>query len=541
MNNLFRKIVAFAIIAIMPICMFACDTSNSGTNPSSSPIDSNSSYNRGDSSSSGTQDGKVNLTLVSINDIHGSIEQNEDGTKGLSNTARLIDKMSANYGKSGKDVRADVALFGNGDMFQGTAISNMSRGKAVIAAMNDMRFDAMSLGNHEFDWGIETVTAYFDGDESNGEANFPLVTANVYQKSSQTYISDLSEDDNVVNGVIVEKSGVKVGYIGVIGPVENSIIASNVQDYSFRQDYVVDRVKDIALELKNDGADIITVSIHYDDYYNNEFAAIENNGDYLVDVIFNGHTHTTYSQTVRRPDGSTIPAIQGGANNRAFSYVKLTYSTDNGQIKYNDYGYRMIMDYDSDYDKTVESTIREYKTNLIDSLPVLATSSVTVSHSNQLCDYIANTAIAALQTEYFASNYGGLRSNGNITEGKPVKEDAFYKIIPFDNAMYVVKIRGEGLYNFYTKQSKNYYFGKNNNAKNFESLENDQNYYTLAIIDYVYTSVYFSNFMQYVDKSTEVNTQVYLRDILVEDARLCGLAGKKWSYNNTPFIGPIDY
>ena len=532
MNNFFKKLIALTLIAVMSLCLFACDISDS---------DLGSSAGIGDSSSGGTHDGDVALTLVSINDIHGSIEQNENGTNGLSNTARIIDKMSANYGKADKDVRDDVALFGNGDMFQGTAISNMSRGRAVIEAMNDMRFDAMSLGNHEFDWGIETITAYFDGDATNGEANFPLVTANVYQKSGQTYLSDLSEDDNIVNGTIVEKSGVKIGYIGVIGPIENSIIVSKVQDYSFRQEYVVDRVKNVAIDLKNDGADIITVSIHYGENYNDELAALQNNGDYLIDVIFNGHTHSTYSQVAVRPDKSSVPVVQGGSNNRAFSYVKLTYSTDNGQITYNNYDYRTINSSDREYDETVETTIREYRSTLIDSLPALATSAVTVNYKNQLCDYIGNVAIAALQTDYFTSNYAGLRATGDITVGKPVKEDAFYKIIPFDNTMYVVKMRGEGLYKFYTKQGQYYYFAKNTNAKSIESLENDKNYYTLAIIDYVYTGVYFSNFMEYVDTSTEVNSQLYLRDLLVEDAKLCGLSGKKWSYNNTPFIGRMDY
>lgn len=530
MSKIFKKIVTFLVVAALTSSLLACEFNPSGSGSAG-----------GSSGGSQLKPGDVELTFVSINDLHGSIEQNENGTAGISNTAAAIDKLSANYGKNGKDVRDDIVLFGNGDMFQGTAISNMSKGRSVIEAMNDMRFDGMGLGNHEFDWGLDTVTAYFDGDKSNGEANFPLVAANVYKKSASGYIADLSNDDNVVNGVIVEKSGVKVGLIGVIGPCENSILATMVSDYNFRQDYITDRVKEIAVELKNDGAEIISLNIHYDTNYNEEFAALENNGDYLIDIIFNGHSHSTYAKEVERPDGSVIPAVQGGSNNKAFAYVKLTYSTENGHIEYNNYRYEKITDENTAYDKKVEATVRNYKESLLSSLPVLAVSSVTISDRYAISDYVSKVAISALGTEYFASNYAGLRATGDITAGNPIKEDNFYKIIPFDNAMYVVKMQGDGIYKFYTEQNRYYYYGYGTGAKHPTELNGDMNYYTIAIIDYVYLSVYFQGYMEYVDEANTVNSQLYLRDLLVEDARLCGKANKRWNYNNTPFITKLDF
>ncbi len=62
-----------------------------------------------------------------------------------------------------------------GDMFQGTAVSSMTRGrKPVVDAMNIIGFDAMTLGNHEFDWGIDVVLKYQDGKEENGEAKLSI-------------------------------------------------------------------------------------------------------------------------------------------------------------------------------------------------------------------------------------------------------------------------------------------------------------------------------------------------------------------------------
>lgn len=220
---------------------------------------------------------------------------------------------------------------------------------------------------------------------------------------------------------------------------------------------------------------------------------------------------------------------------------KLTYSTENGHIKYNNYRYEKVTDKDTAYDKKVEATVRNYKESLLSSLPVLATSAITITDRYAISDYVSKVAISALGTDYFASNYGGLRSTGDITAGNPIKEDAFYKIIPFDNSMYVVRMQGDGIYKFCTEQSSYNYYGYRKGVKQPEELEGDMNYYTIAIIDYVYLGEYFQPYMEYVDEENTANTQLYLRDMLVEDARLCGKANKRWNYNNTPFITKLDF
>lgn len=516
MKNPIKKLTALtlALCACIPLCACASDNQTS------------------------TSSGIKTLTFVSINDIHGYVEQSS-GVSGLSNTAAAIDKMSAYYSTSKKngDVRDDIVLFGNGDMFQGSAISNMSYGKSVIEAMNAMRFDGMSLGNHEFDWGLDKITAYFDGDESNGEANFPLVVANVYQKSASEYIADLREDDNVVNGVIVEKEGIKVGLIGVIGPCENSVLAERVNDYTFSQDYIVDRVKTIATELKSDGAEIISLNIHYGDTYNTAFANLTDGGEYLIDVLFNGHTHSKYKDAVERADGSFLPVVQAGANNQAFGYVKISYDQTTDEKSVLTYGYKLISKNDTDYDVEVEKVLKDYRNSLIASLPVLAVSDVTVKSKYNLCDYVSELMFTALGTDYAISNNGGLRGTGNITAGKEIKEDSFYEIIPFDNELIVVEMTGDGLYRYLTadEQSKKLYYGVSDGNKDYKALEGDTSYYKIAIIDYVYTGVYFEPYKQYI--KNELNTHVMLRDLLVEDARLCGDANVRWSYNNKPRLG----
>lgn len=477
----------------------------------------------------------VDLSFVAINDLHGHIEQDDDGKNGLANTKRLIDKMSAFYGDNDASTteRDDVVLFANGDMFQGTAISNMSRGGAVVAAMNEMGFDGMGVGNHEFDWGFESVTKYFNDASSEVKANFPLVNSNITQKSAQgLLIGNISDEDNIVSGLIVEKMGVKVGLIGAIGPCENSILKGRLSDYTFED--VSESVKTAALSLKEKGADVISVNIHYGNANDpTNYAANRNiaklqdeNGEWLVDIIFNGHTHTRQKAYIERNDGSFVPIVQGGANNQAVSYVKLSYDKSKDTVSFKDYGYAYVNSEGFNYDYKVQSVINDYRTTLLDSLPVLATAGVTPSRSDYYT-YVADIMLSAFQSDYCISNFGGIRSDGNITKNEPIKESNLYEVIPFDNAVYYIEMPGSAIYNHYAQNYEACFYGCNDDSKAIGELKDDSAYYTVSVIDYVYTGAYFDPVRRYVRNETD--THLMLRDLLIEDVTAYGTAGIPWN------------
>ncbi len=123
------------------------------------------------------------LDILYLNDLHGSIEKG---------TEELGLAYIANYVNYHRNQNPDgVVLLAGGDMFQGSALSNYYQGRSTLEIMNAMGFDAMTLGNHEFDWGIDVVTNYFDGVASNGEADFPLLGANVYYEGTQTIVEHI--------------------------------------------------------------------------------------------------------------------------------------------------------------------------------------------------------------------------------------------------------------------------------------------------------------------------------------------------------------
>ena len=86
----------------------------------------------------------------------------------------------------------------------------------------------MTIGNHEFDWGLDTILDYRDSDQTNGEANFPFLGCNIIQKDTD------SLPKNVNPYTIINQDGLKIGVIGYIGlGLESDIATQMVENYEF--------------------------------------------------------------------------------------------------------------------------------------------------------------------------------------------------------------------------------------------------------------------------------------------------------------------
>ena len=162
-------------------------------------------------------EGDITLDIIEINDLHGYVDSasKTDGID-LSNISYYINEK-----RNTKD--NEVVLIANGDMFEGTAFSNLSRGLSTLNVMNEMGFDAMGIGNHEYSWGLDSILQFFDKNEENGEANFPLINGNIYTSGKRN--GEENTNDNILPYTIVEKGDYKVGILSYIGNVASSISA----------------------------------------------------------------------------------------------------------------------------------------------------------------------------------------------------------------------------------------------------------------------------------------------------------------------------
>jgi len=201
-----RTILMSSLLTLMLVSVSGCQFFGS----SSSSTSSSSSLN----SSSVT---KEYVNLVSANDTHGRLVTG-DGDNGFDVLSSKFNDLENKYG--------DFIKIANGDIFQGKFESNVLYGRPIVDCMNAMEFDAMVIGNHEFDWGLDKIAAYNDGDESNGEANFPFLACNIVDKATNKLL------DWVEPYTIVENNGSKVGLIGAIGTNLTSSITSSLLDTS---------------------------------------------------------------------------------------------------------------------------------------------------------------------------------------------------------------------------------------------------------------------------------------------------------------------
>ena len=459
----------------------------------------------------------VNINIVQLNDIHGHIEQ-ENGKNGISNAAFLIDEIRA------EDEYDNTLLIGNGDMFQETALSRLSYGEVVIDCMNEMQFDCMGIGNHEFDWGIDRIFNYFDGDETNGEANFPLVNSNIYYKNT------LVTDEKIYESVLIEKENVKIGVISFIGNVMGSINANMTVDYSFKaQSYDMQNiVLDLGSKLKDNGADVIVVNIHdgessgIDDYEpNTVIGNVKYNGKYLVDAIINGHTHTKQAGFIFRDNGNLLPVIQSNGGLATIGRIDLEFNTVTKQVEGISYKHVSVNSAGYNYNEKVEEIVDKYyaeSKNIIEE--VYCKNEAKLSRYNDnLTHYTANLMMKATGATAACGNYGGFR---NDITGTTLNFSNVYGLNPFDNHIILCEIKGSDLYKFLMdNQSHNYVYTEDGN---FVS----DKVYTLAIIDYVYFSYYFNKYRtsEYTDTLLEV------RDLMIEDFRLRDSFNVNEDYSN---------
>lgn len=238
-----------------------------------------------------------NLTILHLNDTHSHIEPERggkyDGKGGVIEQAAYIDSVRV------ADGAANVLLLHAGDFGQGTSYFTELDGNIEIDILNAMAYDAVCLGNHEFDNGLEELArrlACLDA---------PVVCAN-YDFSS-TPLADL-----VKPSVIINKAGRKIGIFGLLTDV-SLVVDSKIAALLEYKDPAA-AAQEQALMLKKEGCDIIIALTHLgyegEAYTDFELAGATSN----IDIIVGGHSHTYLDEPAfaRNRDGRKVMIVTDG-------------------------------------------------------------------------------------------------------------------------------------------------------------------------------------------------------------------------------------
>lgn len=434
----------------------------------------------------------TSLEIFQLNDTHGAYLDGEDIT-GISRVATTI--------KNNIIDPYSVVKIANGDMLQGTAFSNMLLGEPCIASLNEMNFDAFVIGNHEFDWSLDNLSVYKDGDLSNGELECDFLGANIVNSKGE-------RPDWIKPYTLVEKGNVKVGIIGVIGDnLESSISKVALGDYQFSSSVeAVNKYSKILIEEEK--ANIIIVSSHSHDNFGNQ-SFVKNSE---VDAIINGHDHNSVEETVVRYDGKEIPVIESYTKN--YNIGKITLNLD----KNKDMQSFKMKHFDPEYfseDENLKNIMDEY-------------NKVTAAYQNEVIGYKAggfNKKDLAISTcTYIAEKYdadiammntGGVRANILQSE---ITNALVYEALPFDNELYIATVNGKELYQLVSK-SGNYFnqSGIGNGTNCVLSKIEDDKMYKIVCVDYVATKTFYANYFN--EEHDLIKTGDYIRDCAIENIK----------------------
>ena len=172
------------------------------------------------------------ILVIETTDIHGYIMDVSAGSEDkfqyrMARIAYLVNE-ARNSGKYD-----DVLLLDGGDLYQGTPVSYMTGGAVIRAMLDTMHYDAVGLGNHEFDWGVDeyagdsdgTVAPYVLGDYF-GDPKIPVLASNLYDAVSGERVPFTKDY------AIIEKAGLRIAVIGYIPDYRGTIMTSKIAPYS---------------------------------------------------------------------------------------------------------------------------------------------------------------------------------------------------------------------------------------------------------------------------------------------------------------------
>ncbi len=445
----------------------------------------------------------VTFDLYTINDLHGKIadSSNNEGVDELTTYLR-----NAHY------TDENVILLSAGDMWQGSAESNSTKGQLVVDWMNDLGFAAMALGNHEFDWGEEFIAS------NAALADFPFLAINVYDRETNKQV------DYCESSMIVDCGKVQVGIIGAIGDCYSSISPDHTKGIYFKTgSELTALVKAESEALKQQGADYIIYVLHdgYGQSRGDEVKTIASsqlNGYYdvslsdgYVDLVFEGHTHQQY---VLRDEHGVLH-LQGGGDNDAISHIEVTLNLANGSdsVSQNEL---LSIDYFTAFgdDPIVEELMEKYADVLVRTDEVLATTKRKIT-GGQMCNIIAQlyyeTGVEKWGDEYQIALGGGfmsIRSPYDVNAGK-ITYGMLQTIFPFDNELVLCSIKGQDLLDrFIHTDNTRYYIYENKAITN--NIDPNGTYY--VIVD-SYSSTYKSNRLTEIER---YGAPYYGRDMLAD-------------------------
>lgn len=463
--------------------------------------------------SGGGQPATLGLTVNAFNDFHGSIYP--DGNQmGLAKLGTFLKEQSK---------KPNTISLSQGDDWQGSIYSNYNRGRLINDVYAYARLNARTVGNHDFDWGVDPLEA--NTASSYDGYTTPVLAANVYDYTFSTKTAGNTQQSSIGVPTVTYtlQNGLKVGVVGIIGENQiTSITSSYTESICFKPHIPI--IKEYATSLRQQGCSIVIACCHtgQDDVLGNGLE------DY-VDLVLCGHTHHKES-TVE----NGLHYYQYAANGEYIGQIEMEYNTSTHKVSVtNDVTINAytVSDYYTSIDSTINNLINTYGTQ---------------------CDSEANEVLANNVPNYFSSNNAAANLMCNAMFDQAVNEGHkdvlvaicnkarsdlpssswtyadLYRSFPFDNTVYIESVKGSDILKEASVDGAYMYINPSYGTSTISINRNS--YYKVAVLDYLLYHTnssryynYFTSFDGNPDASLSLNYRLVLRKWLKDNRYNAGI------------------
>nr|MDQ3082157.1 5'-nucleotidase C-terminal domain-containing protein [Gemmatimonadota bacterium] len=379
----------------------------------------------------GLTPGSPRLRIIATNDFHGALEPRADANGvvrgGAAHVASMIEKAMSECAPA-----CETILVDGGDLFQGTLASNLAYGRPVVEYYNRMGYVAAAVGNHEFDWGQDTLR------KRMGEAKFAFLAANARTPSGgdATWIRD---------DTLVTRGSTKIGIIGIAG--ERTAATSFPQNLRGLQFVDAAPIIDArARNLRARGADVVVVLAHDGGFCNStgtascsgEIVQIASRITEKVDAIVSGHTHSIIDFAV-----NGIPIVQARHRGQAIGIIDIPL--DGGKPSGDAVAeVRSVVATEiaahAGVDAIVKRAARAVAATVNRPVGRLATALARTGNQYPLGNFIADAQRVIGKGDIGVMNNGGIRTG---LRAGAIKYGDLFEVHPFGNRLYRVRMTGE--------------------------------------------------------------------------------------------------
>jgi 5'-nucleotidase len=428
----------------------------------------------------------LHVRIVATHDFHGALRPATYGWSegrpvgGAAALGRVVDSTVA-------ACLCPAVWVDGGDQMQGTLESNLAWGLPVVEAFNLLGLDAAAVGNHDLDWGVDTLLA------RQRQAHYPWLAANVFRVGT-------SERPKWAKPfVIVERSGVRVGVVGYATASTPRTLRPDVtRPYEFRSGY--EGIREALETLWAERPDFVVVVAHAGgdcdlEGCRGEMVTLASELPAgLVQLIAGGHAHDPGEGVV-----NSIPIVRGGSSGRGVAVVDLYRLADGThafrttrRTVYADGGQEdmALLDLLAPFMRAADAERGQRVTTLAEPLLNSATG------DRRLGQLIADSERRTAAADFALYNPGGVRAElpaGPITYGD------LHRVLPFGNMLVRVALSGLQLRRLVEQTGPQYYYsnlsvqydtvtggGRTANVRLVDGARlDDDAVYTLALPDFL--------------------------------------------------------